>query len=230
MTGSPPSRGRRTLFIVIRHGETEWNVANRVQGHGDSKLTAAGRAQALALARRLADEPFDLLVSSDLGRALETAQPLAEASGHAIRRDARLRERSFGAGEGLSYDEIGKRFPGAFPRVGTASASESSEADIDPDYAIPGGESRRRFHERVAAAFEAMAAEHSGARIVVVTHGGVLGALYRHVHGIPVAAAQRIPIANASYNAVSRDGPGAWIVHAWADIAHLPDGAAFDDT
>jgi probable phosphoglycerate mutase len=219
-----------TRFVVIRHGETEWNVANRVQGHGDSRLTAAGRAQAQSLALRLAGEHFDLLVSSDLGRALETAQPLAEASGHAIRRDARLRERSFGDGEGLSYEEIGKRYPGAFPKVGTASASESSEADIDPDYAIPGGESRRQFHERVAGAFESMAAEHPEARIVVVTHGGVLGALYRHVHGIPVAAARRIPIANASYNAVSCHGPGAWTVHAWADIAHLPDDSAFDDT
>lgn len=219
-----------TSFVVIRHGETEWNVANRVQGHGDSRLTAAGRAQARSLARRLASEHFDLLVSSDLGRALETAQPLAEASGHAIRRDPRLRERSFGAGEGLSYEEIARRYPGGFPRVGTASGSESSDADIDPDYAIPGGESRRQFHERVAAAFESMAAEHPAARIVVVTHGGVLGALYRHVHGIPVAAAHRIPIANASYNAVSCHAPGAWTVHAWADIAHLPEGPAFDDT
>lgn len=223
-------------FVVIRHGETEWNVANRVQGHGDSRLTAAGRAQARALAQRLAGERFDLLVSSDLGRALETARPLAEASGHGIRRDARLRERNFGEGEGLSYDEIGKRYPGAFPRHATTPAqagaqfSESSESEIDPDYAIPGGESRRQFHERVAAAFESLAAEHPEARIVVVTHGGVLGALYRHVHGIPVAAPQRIPIANASYNAVSCHGPGAWTVHAWADIAHLPEGAAFDDT
>jgi probable phosphoglycerate mutase len=219
-----------TSFVVIRHGETEWNVANRVQGHGDSRLTAAGRAQARSLARRLASEHFDLLVSSDLGRALETAQPLADATGHAIQRDARLRERNFGEGEGLSYEEIGLRYPGAFPKVGTASASESSEADIDPDYAIPGGESRRQFQERVAAAFDSLAAAHAGSRIVVVTHGGVLGALYRHVHGIPVAAPHRIPIANASYNAVSRDTAGAWTVHAWADIAHLPEGPAFDDT
>ena len=218
------------MIILLRHGETEWNVANRVQGHGDSRLTAAGRAQARSLAQRLAGEHFDLLVASDLGRALETAQPLAEASGHAIRRDARLRERNFGAGEGLSYEEITRRYPGGFPRVGTASASESSDAEIDPDYAIPGGESRRQFHERVAAAFESLAAEHPEARIVVVTHGGVLGALYRHVHGISVAAPQRIPIANASYNAVSCHGPGAWTVHAWADIAHLPEGSAFDDT
>jgi probable phosphoglycerate mutase len=226
-----------THFVVIRHGETEWNVANRVQGHGDSRLTAAGRAQARSLALRLAGEHFDLLVSSDLGRALETAQPLAEASAHAIQRDARLRERNFGAGEGLSYEEIGKRYPGAFPRVAAvapeqagARFSESSEADIDPDYAIPGGESRRQFHDRVAEAFEALAAGHPEARIVVVTHGGVLGALYRHVHGIPVASPHRIPIANASYNAVSCHGPGAWTVHAWADIAHLPAGPAFDDT
>src|SRR5262249_32105907 len=152
-----------TSFVVIRHGETEWNVANRVQGHGDSRLTAAGRAQARSLAQRLASEHFDLLVCSDLGRALETARPLAEATGHAIQRDARLRERNFGEGEGLSYEEIGKRYPGAFPKHAVTPAQagaqfSETEADIDPDYAIPGGESRRQFHERVAAAFDSLAA------------------------------------------------------------------------
>ena len=209
-----------THFVVVRHGETEWNIASRIQGQGDSALTASGRAQAQAIAGRLAAAgPFDLLVSSDLGRALETAGPIAAATGLAIRPDARLRERHFGAGEGLTYDEVGARYPGAF----------RSEGAIDPDYAIPGGESRRAFHERVAAAFESLAREAPQARIVVVTHGGVLGTLYRHIRDIPLAEPHRIAIANASYNAVSFTA-GAWAIHAWSDDDHLPEGASFEET
>lgn len=202
----------------MRHGETHWNIAERIQGHGDSGLTAAGLAQARAIAGRLAAERFDLLVSSDLGRALDTARCIAEATGHEIRIDTRFRERGFGEGEGLTYTEIDRRYPGAFRRDG----------DIDPDYSIPGGESRRAFHDRVAEGFEALALEHPQARIVVVTHGGVLAALYRHIHGIPVAAPHRIAIGNASYNVVSREG-GAWRVHAWADTDHLPEATGFEE-
>jgi probable phosphoglycerate mutase len=209
-----------THFVVVRHGETRWNIEARIQGQGDSPLTASGRAQAQALARRIAaDAPFDLLVSSDLGRARDTARAIAEATGHDVRLDARLRERHFGEGEGLGYDEVGTRYPGAF----------RSEGAIDPDYAIPGGESRRAFHERVARAFEALALEAPEGRIVVVTHGGVLGTLYRHIRGIPLAEPHRIAIGNASYNAISFDA-GAWAIHAWADDSHLPDGTSFEET
>jgi len=208
-----------TRFIVIRHGETRWNLAARVQGHLDSELTPAGIEQADAIARRLAEEPFDLLVSSDLGRAHETARRIAEVSGHAIRLDARFRERNFGAGAGLTYAEIDQLYPDAFTR----------NREIDPDHAIPGGESRRAFQERVAHAFAALAADEPGKRITVVSHGGVLGALYRHIHGIPVATPHRIAIANASYNALTFDG-GRWTVDAWADTAHLPGAAAFEET
>ena len=217
-----------THFVVVRHGETRWNIEQRIQGQGDSPLTASGRAQAEAIARRLAAEPaFDVLVSSDLGRAHDTARPIALATGHEIRLDARLRERHFGAGEGLTYDEVGRRYPGAF----------RAEGEIDPDYAIPGGESRRAFHERVARAFEDLAAAHPQARIVVVTHGGVLATLYRHIHRIPLAQppwsrnepqSRRLAIGNASYNAMSFSA-GAWTLHAWADAAHLDDQPPFEE-
>ncbi len=209
-----------THFVVVRHGETRWNLEQRIQGQGDSPLTDSGLAQAEAIARRLAGEPaFDVLVSSDLGRALQTARPIARVIGREIRLDPRLRERHFGRGEGLTYDEVGERFPGAF----------RSDGAIDPDYAIPGGESRRQFHERVARAFEALAAAHPGARLVVVTHGGVLATLYRHIHGIALAEPHRIAIGNASYNAMSFSA-GAWTLHAWAQDDHLSGGAAFEET
>lgn len=209
----------KTRFIVVRHGETEWNVAGRVQGHEDSPLTAAGLAQAEAIGERLARERFDLLVASDLGRALQTAERISARCGLPIQRDTRLRERHFGDGEGLGYDEIDRRWPQVFSRV----------RETDPDVMIPGGETRRQFHQRVHDAFGALAREHAGRRVAVVTHGGVLAALYRIVHDIPVAQPHRVAIANASYNAVAFQAD-AWAIEAWDDTAHLPGAVPFVDS
>jgi 2,3-bisphosphoglycerate-dependent phosphoglycerate mutase len=200
-----------TRFIVVRHGETQWNVESRIQGHGDSPLTANGVAQAEAIAGRLAGERFDVLVASDLGRARRTAERIALACGHRVVTDARLRERSFGVGEGLTYGELDVQWPDVFSRI----------RETDPDFVIPGGESRRQFQERVHDAFLGLAREHDGKRVAVVAHGGILAALYRVIHGIPVAKPHPIPIANASYNAMAFEA-GAWSVEAWGDVAHLP--------
>jgi probable phosphoglycerate mutase len=205
-----------TRFIVVRHGETQWNVERRVQGARDSALTANGLAQADAIGRRLARERFDALISSDLGRARRTAERVAFHCGLPIRTDARLQERNFGAGEGMTYEEIDRAFPDVFSRDG----------QCNPDVVIPGGESRRQFHERVKAAFESLAREHEAKRVCVVTHGGVLSTLYRIVHDIPVAHAHRVTISNASYNALAFDAE-AWTLEAWDDTDHLPDAAPF---
>ena len=207
-----------TRFIVVRHGETQWNVEARIQGHGDSPLTAAGIEQAEAIARRLAGEKFDVLVSSDLGRAAQTAQRIAVRCGLPIVTDARLRERHFGAGEGLTYDEIGVRYADAFSRTRAT----------DPDYAIPGGESRRAFHERVTAAFADLAHEHEGRRVAVVSHGGVLATIYRFIHAIPIATPHKVAITNASYNAFASH-QGRWTLEAWDDTAHLPAPDPFEE-
>ncbi|MGZ5033791.1 MAG: histidine phosphatase family protein [Usitatibacter sp.] len=199
-----------TRFIVVRHGQTQWNVESRIQGHGDSPLTAEGVAQAEAIAARLAKERFDVLIASDLGRARHTAERIARRCGQPMNADARLRERNFGVGEGLTYGELDVQWPDVFSRV----------RETDPDFVIPGGESRRQFHERVRAAFLGLAAEHEGKRVAVVAHGGVLAALYRVIHGIPVAKPHPIPISNASYNALAVDA-GVWSVEAWDDVAHL---------
>jgi len=205
-----------TRFIVVRHGETEWNVATRVQGQLDSDLTVKGRAQADAIAARLANEPFDCIVSSDLGRAMETARRIAFFRRIPVVPDARLRERHFGVGQGHTYDELDRKWPNVFTRAGPA----------DPDLTIPEGETRREFHERVRGAFHALAQEHAGKRVAVICHGGVLAVLYRVIKDIPVAEAFRIPISNASYNAVEFDA-GAWSIEAWDDRSHLEDTVPF---
>jgi probable phosphoglycerate mutase len=205
-----------TRFIVVRHGETRWNVEQRIQGNGDSPLTPRGLAQADAIAERLANEPFDALVSSDLGRAMQTAQRIARRTGHTVVPDARLRERHFGDGEGLTYAEIDRLHPGAFSRT----------QEMDPDYRVPGGETRREFHHRIMLAFEALATEHDGRRLCVVAHGGVLAAIYRVIHGIPVAQPHTIPIANAAYNAITFEAD-RWSLETWDDVDHLPAAVPF---
>ena len=205
-----------TRFIVVRHGETAWNTETRIQGQKDSDLTPAGLAQAEAIGKRLARERFDALFASDLGRAMRTAERIAAHCALAVIPEPRLRERSFGAGEGLTYAEVDARWPGVFSRA----------ANTDPDAAIPGGETRRRFHERIREAFESLARTHGGRRVCVVTHGGVLAVLYRIVHGIPLAHAHKVAISNASYNAVAFDGD-AWALEAWDDTAHLGEATPF---
>jgi probable phosphoglycerate mutase len=205
-----------TRFIVVRHGETQWNVERRIQGARDSALTAAGLAQADAIGKRLAHECFDVLISSDLGRARQTAERVALHTGLPVHADKRLQERNFGAGEGMTYDEIDRAFPDVFSR----------DRDSNPDIVIPGGESRRQFHDRVKAAFEDLARQHDGKRVCVITHGGVLSTLYRVVHDIPVAHAHRVTISNASYNAMAFDAD-AWTLEAWDETDHLPGAAPF---
>lgn len=205
-----------TRFIVVRHGETRWNLESRIQGHGDSALTDAGRAQAQAIARRLCREPFDALISSDLGRAFETAACIGAATGREVIRDARFRERNFGRAEGLTYAEMSERFPGVFAR---------HLQELDPDFRIPEAESRREFYARVGEAFEALARERAGERIAVVCHGGVLASLYRHIHAISPADLATIAIPNAGYNHVSRNAAG-WTIDTWADTAHLGESPA----
>lgn len=207
-----------TRVIVVRHGQTEWNVQARIQGQGDSDLTDEGRAQADSLAERLSGERFDVLVSSDLGRAVATAQHIAGRCGKPVVLDARLRERCFGVGEGMTYDEVDRAYPGAFARI----------RNVDPDFVIPGGESRRLFHHRVCAAFDSIARAHEGRTVVVVTHGGVLATFFRHVHDIPLDVAHPIAITNASYNVLRHDG-SRWSIDTWSDSTHLEGGETFEE-
>ncbi|HEY2627611.1 MAG TPA: histidine phosphatase family protein [Usitatibacter sp.] len=207
-----------TRVVVVRHGQTHWNVAARIQGHGDSGLTEEGISQAEAIGARLVNEPCDILISSDLGRAHETAKRISSRNGQPVHLDPRLRERAFGAGEGMSYAELDRAYPGAFLRTGT----------VDPDLCVPGGESRRQFHTRVRDAFEDIVARHAGRNVIVVAHGGVLTSLYRHIHGIPIETAHPIAISNASYNRMQHDA-GRWSIEVWSDTTHLDGAESFEE-
>lgn len=199
-----------TQIVLVRHGETEWNRERRMQGQTDTPLSDLGRAQAEAVGRRLAQRAFAALYSSDLTRAWETAAAIARACGREIRADPDLRERTFGVFEGLTYDEMSRRYPDEHARF---SARE-------PDYAVPGGESPRSFYERSLACLERIAAAHAGESVVVVTHGMVLDTLYRAARAMPLVARRDAPLLNASLNTFERSAAG-WREIAWADVEHL---------
>ena len=199
-----------THVIVVRHGETQWNIEGRRQGHLDSTLTAKGRAQAEALAGRFGPESCTAIYSSDLGRAFETARIIAARTGHEIVPDRRLRERHLGVFQGLSGDEIRERYPREYDEHRNDSA----------DYAVPGGESFRDQTARNILCLEELARRHPGEVVMVVTHGGVLSALFRHTLAIPLDAPRRFAFKNASVN-LFRYRDGAWTLETWGDVSHL---------
>jgi probable phosphoglycerate mutase len=205
-----------THLIAIRHGETEWNSQGRFQGHLNSALNREGLAQAEALGERLARERFDLLLSSDLGRALQTASAIAMRTGHEIVVEPRLRERRMGIFQGLTPDEAEARYPGEYARF----------RSHDPDFVIPEGESMRQLFERTVACLTELAARHAGLTLAAVTHGGVLAMLYRHARAMPLQAPRDFPLHNTGVNRF-RHRLGAWELQSWGEVYHLD--RALDD-
>jgi probable phosphoglycerate mutase len=222
-----------TRILFIRHGETDWNRAKRIQGHIDLPLAASGFAQAERLAARLARKAhaahaahaapdwgvaLDAIYSSDLTRAQQTAQPSATALGVPVRLCTGLRERDYGMFQGHDSSEIAARFPDAYAVWQTR----------DPGFAPEGGESLRALSHRVLHTVAAIAAAHPGGRIACVTHGGVLDCIYRHARGLPLDAPRDHLLLNASVNTVDFDEQGRACVVSWADIGHL-QGQSDDD-
>lgn len=199
-----------TEFLLIRHGETDFNRQMRFQGHIDAPLNAIGHDQAARLARHLAGEPLQRVVVSDLQRARDTAAPLLAQRALAHAYDPAWREQAFGALEGMVVTEVRDRHPEMW------AAWSRHEADTAP----PGGESYRAFHARVMGALAALAQAHAGERIAVFTHGGALDMVWRELHGLPLAGPRQCEIPNTG---ISRVGwtDGRLNLLQWADTAHL---------
>ena len=206
---------QRTQVIIVRHGETEWNIRGIRQGHLDSRLTTKGMAQAKALGARLGREKFTALYSSDLGRAVESAQAIANVTGHAIVTDERLRERHLGIFQGLNAEEINSKYPEERRLMRTEG----------PGYVIPGGESMVQQVARNIDCLNDLAAKHQGEQIVVVTHGGVVSGFFRHTLEISLEARRRFEFVNAGINVFAHED-GNWMLLTWGDVSHLAPGAA----
>jgi 2,3-bisphosphoglycerate-dependent phosphoglycerate mutase len=157
-------------LIVCRHGETEWNIERRAQGRADSPLTAAGIGQAQALGRALAARGIEHIVSSTLGRALHTAEIVADITGCTVSVDDRLVERAFGELEGQRFKDM------ALDPVWTAVVNCT-----DPDATAPGSESLREVAARVLAALDD-ARKLPYRSVAVITHGQSISALLGTLH------------------------------------------------
>lgn len=206
-----------TRIIAIRHGETEWNRETRMQGQLDIGLSDWGRHQAQCLALALGDESFDAIYSSDLLRALQTAQALAASSSDRIVTDAGLRERCFGIFEGLTYRDVQVRWPDQAQRWHVR----------DPDFGPHGGETLRAFDARCMHTLTRLAAAHPGEHVAIVTHGGVLDCLYRAAARVGLQAERSWDLGNASINRLLHTPQGFSLV-GWSDTAHLQGGARDD--
>jgi len=165
-----------TRLLLVRHGLTDWNAAQRFQGQHDVPLNETGERQAAALARRLAGEPLQDIYSSDLQRALATTSSIA-AMRQACRVviEPRLREVSFGEWEGLTYTEIAARDP----------AGLAAWEDNILENAPPGGETLTQLAGRVQAVLGELLLAHTNETLLLVAHGGPLQVLVCLALGLP---------------------------------------------
>lgn len=209
-----------TRIIAIRHGETAWNVDTRIQGQLDIPLNDTGRWQAERLARALAArEAIDVVYTSDLLRAWETARPVAEATGAPLHTDEGLRERGFGSFQGKTFTEIEAAMPNEARRW----------RQRDPFWAPPGGESLTAMRRRVIETLHALASRHVGEQIVMVAHGGVMDVLYRAATGQELQAPRTWLLGNTAINRLLWSPEGLSLV-GWSDTSHLDDETLDENT
>ena len=163
-----------TGILLVRHGETDWNLEHRVQGHTDVPLNETGHEQARVLAEHLATASLVAIYASDLVRARDTAVIVAEVLGLDVTLDPDLREKDFGSWEGLTDVEILQRFPDAVR--GRWGDGETTDA----------------VTVRALAAIDRIRARHPAAPVLVVSHGGPLRAILAHL------AVEHEPIGNCA--------------------------------
>jgi 2,3-bisphosphoglycerate-dependent phosphoglycerate mutase len=210
-----------TEIILIRHGETDWNAEKRLQGHLDIGLNAEGMRQARALGQALLNEPLDAIYASDLQRAKQTAQEIATLRGMTVQIDGGLRERCYGAFEGLRHADISERYPKEF------AAWRAREMDARYPDGKNVAETLREFSARVLTAITGIASRSQHKKIIIVTHGGVLECVYREATGIGYVPPRDFDILNASINRLVWNGDCMQVIQ-WSDVTHLV-GTALDE-
>ncbi|NLM37915.1 MAG: histidine phosphatase family protein [Firmicutes bacterium] len=188
-TGSRPA----TRFCLVRHGSTDWNRENRIQGVTDTPMNEEGLAEIGRLAVAIKDEGWELVVASDLRRSAESGELIGQALMIPVFFHKGLRERSFGPLEGLTIEEVKAKFPQGSDQL-----------------ALPGLESRRAIEARAVATMAMLAAVFAGRRVIVVTHGGFIRAFFRAGLGLERAAP-----ANAARVVVVWDGRWQLVEGGW---------------
>ena len=200
---------KETEIILIRHGETEWNSQQRMQGHSNSDLSSVGQAQILALGQWMKNVPFDLIYSSDSLRAKQTAEAITQFSGHELQFDQRLREKNLGVFEGLTSEEARERHPEVFRLFKTAGSK----------YVIDEGESTQQLQDRALEIVDEIRIKHPEERVLLVTHGGFIRVVMKHSLGLSLETPTRFLIRNTGvFRLVWED---KWIVSQMGGVSHL---------
>ena len=200
---------KKTEIIFIRHGETEWNSQQRMQGHSNSDLSSVGQAQIQALGQWMKNVPFDLIYSSDSLRAKQTAEAITQFSGHELQFDQRLREKNLGVFEGLTSEEARERHPEVFRLFKTAGSK----------YVIDEGESTQQLQDRALEIVNEIRIKHPEERVLLVTHGGFIRVVMKHSLGLSLETPTRFLIRNTGvFRLVWED---KWIVSQMGGVSHL---------
>lgn len=158
------AHSEQTTLYIVRHGQTDWNVQGKLQGHADIPLNNTGRAEAAGLKERISTIDFDICFSSDLQRAIETAQILSATHPLIIQSVPTLRERNYGPWEGRLFSELLEYEKGGNPLLNIESDEE--------------------IQKRIFPLLDEIVSNHPGATILIVTHGSVLRSLLAHLLNI----------------------------------------------
>ena len=199
-----------TRILAIRHGETAWNVDTRIQGQLDIGLNDTGLWQAQRVGQALAEETLDAIYSSDLQRAMATAQAIALATAAPLHPELGLRERHFGHLQGQTWADIEQHWP----------EDARLWRSRDPHWAPQGGESLTVLRQRIADTVDRLASRHLGQHIVLVAHGGVMDALYRLATGQDIQTPRTWHLGNAAINRLLWTPQGLSLI-GWGDVSHL---------
>jgi len=201
-----------THLLLIRHGESSWNRAGRIQGQRDPGLSELGQAQAARLAAGMRVYEVSAVYSSPLLRAHDTAAAIAGGIGAPVRLDPRLMEAGFGEWEGLTRAEAAMRFPAQIERW-----------HADPiAHRPPGGETIQALQARAMAAVAGVVERHRGETVAIVTHAGVIRAALCGLLELPLAVYPRLRLENASISRLLFT-PRRIVLAGCNDIAHLRD-------
>ena len=196
-----------TRVSIVRHGETEWNLEDKMQGIEDSPLTPKGIALAKELGEKLSGRTFSKIYTSDLGRAASTANYINEKLNLEIVPDTRLRERNMGIFSGHNWAYVKENYPEDFKKA----------VSDDVEYCIPGGQSKQDYIQMIQEFMAFVPEHHAGENILVVTHRGWVDFFMRLVLGISVNARRCFKVGNTSLNVFSYE-KGRWMLERFGDL------------
>ena len=202
-----------TRLLLVRHGQSEWNAAGRIQGQIDIQLDETGRQQAQLIADRLAAEPVAAIYSSPLQRAKATAEAIADRFNLPVQLDPRLMEYDFGVISGSTWKDVVENHP------------EFASRWLEDPWAVPVADSEGRvnFAARVMSAVQDIMAQHPAEQVVVVAHGGTFGVYLTAMLGMDLNRRHPFHFGNTSLSLVEvRDG--AFHIHYLNNTCHLLNG------